>query len=86
MVTRTGDREIGVVSGRLPDNPGELACMQHGKGDSIFPFRMKKAVDLEWRLGRWFITTPLPPDTHTICATKNNQPKVFAVIVKRIRK
>ena len=27
MVTRTGDREIGVVSGRLPDNPGELACM-----------------------------------------------------------
>ena len=28
MVTRTGDREIGVVSGRLPDNTGELACMQ----------------------------------------------------------
>ena len=28
MVTRTGDREIGVVSGRLPDNPGELACMR----------------------------------------------------------
>ena len=27
MVTRTGDREIGAVSGRLPDNPGELACM-----------------------------------------------------------
>ena len=27
MVTRTGDREIGVVSGRLPDNTGELACM-----------------------------------------------------------
>ena len=27
MVTRTGDREIGCVSGRLPDNPGELACM-----------------------------------------------------------
>ena len=26
-MTRTGDREIGVVSGRLPDNPGELACM-----------------------------------------------------------
>ena len=24
---RTGDWEIGVVSGRLPDNPGELACM-----------------------------------------------------------
>ena len=24
-----GDREIGVVSGRLPDNPGGLACMGH---------------------------------------------------------
>ena len=28
MVTRTGDREISVVSGRLLDNPGELACMK----------------------------------------------------------
>ena len=28
MVTRTGDPEIGAVSRRLPDNPGELACMQ----------------------------------------------------------
>ena len=27
MVTGTGEREIGAVSGRLPDNPGELACM-----------------------------------------------------------
>ena len=26
-MTRTGDREIGVVSGRLPDNLGGLACM-----------------------------------------------------------
>ena len=26
-MTRTGDREIGVVSGRLLDNTGELACM-----------------------------------------------------------
>ena len=26
-MTRTGDREIGVVSGRLLDNPGGLACM-----------------------------------------------------------
>ena len=26
-MTRTGDREIGVVSWRLPDNTGELACM-----------------------------------------------------------
>ena len=26
-MTRTGDREIRSVSGRLPDNPGELACM-----------------------------------------------------------
>ena len=27
MVTRTGEREIGAVSGRLTDNPGELACI-----------------------------------------------------------
>ena len=26
-MTRTGDWEIRSVSGRLPDNPGELACM-----------------------------------------------------------
>ena len=26
-MTRTGNREIRSVSGRLPDNPGELACM-----------------------------------------------------------
>ena len=25
-----GDREIGVVSGRLPDNPGGLAYMEVG--------------------------------------------------------
>ena len=29
-MTRTGDREIRSVSGRLPDNPGELACMDLG--------------------------------------------------------
>ena len=28
LMTRTGDREIRSVSGRLPDNPGELARMQ----------------------------------------------------------
>ena len=27
-MTRTGEREICSVSGRLPDNPGELARMQ----------------------------------------------------------
>ena len=32
MVTRTGDREVGVVCGRLPDNPGELACMDTERG------------------------------------------------------
>ena len=26
-MTRTGDREIVVISGRPRDNPGELACM-----------------------------------------------------------
>ena len=28
MVTRTGEWEIGAVSGRLTDNPGELACIR----------------------------------------------------------
>ena len=27
LVTRTGDREIRSVFGRLPDYPGEFACM-----------------------------------------------------------
>ena len=27
LVTCTGDWEIVVVSGRLPDNPGKLACI-----------------------------------------------------------
>ena len=27
MVTHTGEWEIDAISGRLPDNPGELACM-----------------------------------------------------------
>ena len=27
LVTRTGDQELRSVSGRLPDYPGELACM-----------------------------------------------------------
>ena len=26
-MTRTGEREMSAVSWRLPDNPGELACM-----------------------------------------------------------
>ena len=26
-MTRTGEQEMGAVSGRLLDNPGELACM-----------------------------------------------------------
>ena len=30
LVTHTGDREIHSVSGRLPDYPGELACMVMG--------------------------------------------------------
>ena len=29
-MTRTGEREICSVSGRLPDNPGELARMNSG--------------------------------------------------------
>ena len=33
-MTRTGDREIRSVSGRLPDNPGELACMHHSHNKS----------------------------------------------------
>ena len=28
-MTRTGEQEISAVSWRLPDNPGELACMTY---------------------------------------------------------
>ena len=28
MLTRTGEREIGAVSWRLPDIPGKLACIE----------------------------------------------------------
>ena len=34
-MTRTGDREIHSVSGRLPDNPGELAYMRAWEGDLL---------------------------------------------------
>ena len=49
MVTRTGDREIGVVSGRLPDDTGELACMSIGNSGSWkkvkpSPFVLKKII------------------------------------------
>ena len=33
-MTRTGDREIRSVSGRLSDNPGELACMMLAEHNS----------------------------------------------------
>ena len=37
-MTRTGDREIRSVSGRLPDNPGELACMRlHSTSNNVAP-------------------------------------------------
>ena len=48
-MTRTGDREIGVVSGRLPDNPGELACMPSlyiGNVTWVFLKRRLKNEDL----------------------------------------
>ena len=36
-MTRAGEREIGAVFGRLPDNPGELACMQRKLKDVVSP-------------------------------------------------
>ena len=39
-MTRTGDREIGVISGKFLDNPGELACMQ------FFKFSAKVTMSL----------------------------------------
>ena len=40
-MTRTGDREIRSVSGRLPDNPGELACMYNYGNFNFRPFVTK---------------------------------------------
>ena len=40
MVTRTGDRDIRSVSGRLPDYPGELALYASGKGGDFITLIM----------------------------------------------
>ena len=45
-MTRTGDREIRSVSGRLPDNPGELACMQVPTARLV----AHKCFSVTWRL------------------------------------
>ena len=37
LVTHTGDQEIHSVSGRLPEYPGELACMLSFKGQATNP-------------------------------------------------
>jgi len=54
MVTRMGDWEIGVVSGRLPDNPGGLTCMYYGfelpKGTNTHSWFTEKVVN------QWYIT------------------------------
>ena len=35
LVTRTGEREIIAKTRRLPDNPGELACMQPNDNQNV---------------------------------------------------
>ena len=47
-MTQTGDREIRSVSGRLPDNPGELARMQlpPQMHHSVFPTLLSKLAPL----------------------------------------
>ena len=47
LVTCAGDQEIGVISGRLPNNPGELACMLHVIKVSSHP----GSQDLSWVRG-----------------------------------
>ena len=41
LMTRTGDREIRSVPGRLPDNPGELACMHFNTWSFDFALETK---------------------------------------------
>ena len=45
-MTRTGDREIRSVSGRLPDNPGELARMQRCK--ELMDYLVNRGYDLNF--------------------------------------
>ena len=49
-MTRTGDREIRSVPGRLPDNPGELACMQSTANSNSFKIAQKTAFEVKGRL------------------------------------
>ena len=52
-MTRTGEREICSVSGRLPDNPGELARMLFGKSRSLpFSVASLKKICTWGRFGR----------------------------------
>ena len=57
MVTRTGDREVGVVSGRLPDNTGELARMLYPAEVSLLhglPF-LYEVVRVACQSRSWFV-------------------------------
>ena len=56
LMTRTGDREIRSVSGRLPDNPGELACME------VFPSWWTLAsITRQWVYTKFWPGCQLPP-------------------------
>ena len=43
-MTRTGERQIGPVSGRLPDNPGELTCMSCHSAVQVYRSKIFLAV------------------------------------------
>ena len=45
-MTRTGEREIGAVSGGLPDNPGELASYRIETLQNLYsPLQLKNLVE-----------------------------------------
>ena len=67
-MTRTGDREIGVVSGRLPDNTGELACMQTVNPGMVFRVLLDRK------------SVKVGDERSTYCGVKNVIPCSLAIV------
>ena len=66
-MTRTGDREIRSVSGRLPDNPGELARMRLAPPFVPYEMSLKSMNNKEFKT---FIKTN--QKSFLICVTVTN--------------
>ena len=74
-MTPTGEREIGAVFGRLPDNPGELACMQRREvetegcgvtGDRTLDLRHRRPRTNQLHHEGWIVKKKTTDDSHSV--------------------